>query len=78
MGGGVTGSALANKLSERYTVLVLEAGPAPSPLHLVPTYAFLQFNEPAIDWAYKTVPQRRACFGLNNNVCAPLKKFNSS
>ncbi|CAL8109168.1 unnamed protein product [Orchesella dallaii] len=70
VGGGVTGSSLANKLSSlgNINVLMLEAGSAPSPLHLVPTYAFLQFNDPAIDWAYQTVPQKVACLGLNNNV----------
>ncbi|ODN00972.1 Glucose dehydrogenase [FAD, quinone] [Orchesella cincta] len=68
VGGGVTGSSLANKLSETFKVLLLESGSAPSPLHLVPTYSFIQFNDRAIDWAYQTVSQKAACLGMNNNV----------
>ncbi|CAL8109171.1 unnamed protein product [Orchesella dallaii] len=68
VGGGSAGSSLASRLSERFSVLVLEAGAAPSPIHSVPTYAFAQYNDPAIDWGYRTVPQRQACFGLINNT----------
>ncbi|ODM96357.1 Glucose dehydrogenase [FAD, quinone] [Orchesella cincta] len=70
LGGGSAGSSLAASLSQskQYSILVLEAGGAPSPIHSLPTIAFTQTNDPAIDWRYMTVPQKQAAFGLNNNT----------
>ncbi len=68
VGAGSAGSSLASRLSEQFSVLVLEAGSSPSVIHSVPTYAFAQYNDPAIDWGHKTEPQTQACFGLINNV----------
>ena len=60
---------VASRLSENpdITVLVLEAGGEENILTDIPlTSAANEMS--AIDWQYKTVPQKNACFGLDNNV----------
>lgn len=63
-GGGTAGCALARRLSDngKFTVLLLERGPAPDPELDIPALAALKHN-PYVN-VYKTVPQRNA--GLQN------------
>ena len=59
---------MANKLSESYKVLLLEAGGSPNFFLSVPVLTYLLHGEPPIDWKWTTVPQKKSSFGLNNNV----------
>lgn len=61
VGGGTAGSVVANRLSEFYSVLVLEAGGEPNPLVYVPGLARNLVNRQEVDWQHKTVAQRKAC-----------------
>ena len=67
VGAGSAGSVVANRLSENpnVTVLLVEAGDMDSKLeiHVPLAYVDLQLSE--VDWAEKTVPQKHACYGLN-------------
>ncbi|XP_035706083.1 choline dehydrogenase, mitochondrial-like [Folsomia candida] len=76
VGGGSTGCVLASKLSEKYSVLLLEYGGAPTILQHIPIYTFYLYNEPSIDWAHYTVPQKHASHGLiDNSVLFPTGKL---
>ena len=59
---------MANRLSEDYNVLLLEAGGEPNPFTAIPGLAFLMLSHPEIDWLHKTIPQRKACLALPNKV----------
>ncbi|CAG7642663.1 unnamed protein product [Allacma fusca] len=67
VGGGTAGSVVANRLSENFRVLLLEAGGDPYPLSSVPGLSLFLLNHNEIDWMHKTVPQKNACLGLKNN-----------
>ncbi len=71
VGGGTAGSVLAARLSEdpELKVLVLEAGEEETkyPARNVPLAMFSLQNTDA-DWAYRTVPQTKACLGLEGKV----------
>lgn len=67
VGGGSAGCVVANRLSEdpNVSVLLLEAGGMDSDMmeiHVPLAYVDLQLSR--VDWAEKTVPQRNACLGL--------------
>ncbi|XP_076334605.1 glucose dehydrogenase [FAD, quinone]-like isoform X2 [Tachypleus tridentatus] len=65
VGAGSAGATLASRLSEEpnTSILLLEAGGLPDVLSSVPLLsAELQLTK--YDWAFKTVPQEAACFGL--------------
>jgi len=68
VGAGSTGSVVANRLSEKFRVLLLEAGGEPFPLQSVPAVAPVMLGNPTLDWNFYTVPQRYSCFALNNQV----------
>ncbi|KAM7349693.1 uncharacterized protein ACRADG_008539 [Cochliomyia hominivorax] len=70
VGGGTAGSVVANRLSENpnWRVALLEAGGTENILNTAPALCGYMQVTNAI-WNYKTVPQKRACFGMNNNEC---------
>ena len=62
---------IANRLSENpnFNILLLEAGGTETFYHQIPLISgFLPLTDS--NWQYKSVPQKRACFGMNNNECA--------
>ncbi|KAA8647815.1 hypothetical protein EYZ11_010205 [Aspergillus tanneri] len=69
VGGGLTGCALAGRLSEKnesLRILIIEAGPnvVDHPLTSTPLACFGAHHSP-LDWDYTTVPQKH----LNNREC---------
>ncbi|OXA50686.1 Glucose dehydrogenase [FAD, quinone] [Folsomia candida] len=69
VGGGTAGSVVANRLSELYSVLLIESGGPANPLTLIPALTLNLMNRPQSDWRYKTVPQSRACLNSINQEC---------
>ena len=70
IGGGSAGSVLANRLSEvdRFKVLLIEAGGAPSFLSSIPSLtAHLQLSP--YDWQHLTEPQEKACGAMVGRRC---------
>ncbi|XP_075728660.1 L-sorbose 1-dehydrogenase isoform X2 [Rhipicephalus microplus] len=67
VGGGSAGAVVASRLSEdpEVSVLLLEAGRLPNIFLDVPLLA-AEIQQTKFDWAYVTVPQEAACFGLKN------------
>ncbi|XP_037581983.1 glucose dehydrogenase [FAD, quinone]-like [Dermacentor silvarum] len=67
VGGGSAGAVVASRLSEdpEVSVLLLEAGRVPNFFLDVPLLA-AEIQQTKFDWAYLTVPQEAACFGLKN------------
>lgn len=71
VGAGPAGCVLANRLSENpdWTVYLIEAGGTENIIHRIPSIAgYLQSTHS--NWGYNSVPQKRSCFGMRNNVCA--------
>ena len=71
MGTGSAGSIIASRLSEDpdATVAALEAGEDDNkyPDTKVPL-AIYAIQNTELDWAYRTVPQEKACNGMEDNV----------
>lgn len=65
IGGGSGGATVSGRLAEAgKDVLLLEAGPSENLLSDIPLAAgTMQMTN--IDWAYKTVPQKNSCWGLD-------------
>ena len=76
MGSGSAGSVVANRLSEHFRVLLIEAGGSPFPLSMITPLAPQFLNLPDVDWADKSVPQKNACHALENNVMINNFKHN--
>jgi choline dehydrogenase len=75
VGAGATGCVLANKLSESYNVLLLEAGgDNHHPMIKVPVVFFNNQNRFPHDWQYRTVPQQNSSFAANGNVFIKILK----
>lgn len=71
MGGGTAGCVLANRLTENpnWRVALIEAGGVENIFNRIPALAgFTQMTQ--ANWNYKSVPQKRACFGMYNNECS--------
>ncbi|ODM92652.1 Glucose dehydrogenase [FAD, quinone], partial [Orchesella cincta] len=66
VGSGSSGSVVANRLSEKFRVLLLEAGGEPFPMQSIPVCAPLMLGNPTLDWNFYSVPQQYSCFSLNN------------
>ena len=59
---------MANRLSEKFKVLLLEAGGEPNPLQSIPALDTFMLQQPEVDWNYAIEPQRHSCFAMKNNV----------
>ena len=74
MGGGTSGSVLADRLTEfreesQVRVLVLEAGTDGTHIDLeVPMDGIKQWHTDDHDWQYKTVRQEKACHSSKDKV----------
>ncbi|XP_029160778.1 glucose dehydrogenase [FAD, quinone]-like [Nylanderia fulva] len=68
IGGGSAGSVLANRLSENYTVLLLEAGANEDFLSDVPCTVGSLMNTP-YDWNYTTAPSSKYCLSMSDQKC---------
>uniref|UniRef100_A0A6P7GLX7 Glucose dehydrogenase [FAD, quinone]-like n=1 Tax=Diabrotica virgifera virgifera TaxID=50390 RepID=A0A6P7GLX7_DIAVI len=71
IGGGVTGSVIASRLSERkdFKVLVIEAGNF-TDNGIIQFPGLFQYSlSSSYNWAYKSIPQTTACLGAENKVC---------
>ncbi|ODM90311.1 Glucose dehydrogenase [FAD, quinone] [Orchesella cincta] len=65
-GAGSAGAVVANRLSKKYRVLLLEAGGEPNPLQYIPGFGVFFVNYPETDWMHKTVPQKYASLNSVN------------
>lgn len=59
---------MANRLSEKYKVLLLEAGGSPHPFQAVPLLSNYLLNYAQLDWRHVTMPQKQAFKGSVQNV----------
>jgi choline dehydrogenase len=67
VGGGSAGGIIAARLSEQFSVLLLEAGGEMSDWQQIPAMTLLMLSYPEIDWNFKTVSQKKSCFALPRN-----------
>jgi len=72
VGGGSTGCVVASRLSENPAnkVLLLEAGGDGSLITEVPALVGTAYNNPTLDWAYKTEPESASCLAMNDRKCS--------
>lgn len=71
IGSGSGGSVVGGRLSEvaQWKVLVLEAGGDEPPGSQVPAMVTNFFDDPHMDWNYKTEPEPVACQGFPEKRC---------
>lgn len=71
VGGGTAGAVAAARLSEvpEWKVLLIEAGNDEPPGSQVPAMVTNYFNDPHLDWNYKTEPEPKACQGFPGKRC---------
>ncbi|CAG2170999.1 unnamed protein product, partial [Oppiella nova] len=69
IGAGTAGSIMAARLSEdpHVSVLLLEAGKAENIISDVPMNS-LNLQRTPMDWSFETIPQKKACLGMNGRV----------
>ena len=75
VGGGSAGAVMANRLSESFKVLLLEAGGEPNPLHSIPAMTAPMLGKRHVDWQYLTEPQKYSCFAMKQQVRKCLLHF---
>ncbi|XP_070535711.1 choline dehydrogenase, mitochondrial-like [Ptychodera flava] len=70
IGAGSAGCVVANRLTEDegISVLLLEAGPEDTKPEIHIPMAMPTHLGTEIDWQYKTVPQKHACFAMKDNI----------
>lgn len=69
VGGGTAGLIVANRLSTKYKVLVVEAGGEPFPFQSIPSLSpYMMMNRKELAWNFHTIPQRHACQAMNKQV----------
>lgn len=70
MGAGTAGCLLANRLSEKHSVLLIEAGSTTNILNHVPLLNTVNLREPmfGLDWLYHSVEQDHAFRRIRNKV----------
>ncbi|CAG7815986.1 unnamed protein product, partial [Allacma fusca] len=68
VGGGTAGCILANRLSEKFSVLVLEAGGEPPPIQDVAIINTISRHAPEINFLYQSQPERNAARDQNGHV----------
>ncbi|KAK0162809.1 hypothetical protein PV327_006555 [Microctonus hyperodae] len=70
IGGGSGGATVAGRLSEedRFSVLLLEAGPDEPTGTQIPSF-FFNFLGSDIDWKYSTEPETEACLNKDEKKC---------
>lgn len=71
IGGGSSGSVIANRLSEipEWSVLLVEAGKDPSPISEIPALVMDLHGIPE-DIEHKLEPQENACLGMKEGRCS--------
>lgn len=62
VGAGTAGSIVAARLSEHFSVLLLEAGGQPHTSHDNPAMSMIMTKHPETDWMYRSVVQNDSCF----------------
>jgi hypothetical protein len=67
IGGGSTGSVIANRLSKvkNWDILLLEAGLFGTEVNDIPNMAW-SFYFSGYNWAYESIPQISACLGTSD------------
>lgn len=71
VGGGGAGAVVAAKLSEvpHFKVLLIEAGNDEPPGSQVPSMDTNYWNNPYMDWHFRTQAQKEACLGYADQRC---------
>ena len=74
IGAGSAGSVLANRLTEngRWSVLLLEAGPAGHPFSMLPVSFGLFIDHPGVNWRYFSEPEQGTA---NRRIPVPRGKL---
>ncbi|CAG0900718.1 unnamed protein product [Darwinula stevensoni] len=71
VGGGTTGSVIANRLTEnpRVKVLLIEAGSDGSLLSFIPAFASFMWWYTKFDYRYTSEPQKDSCLAIKEGRC---------
>ena len=72
VGGGSAGCVIASRLSEdpHNSVLLLDAGGDGTFLSDIPGAVGALYDQPSLDWSYKTEPESDACLAMNGRKCS--------
>ena len=72
VGGGSAGCVVASRLSEdpNNVVLLLDAGGDGTYLSDIPGAVGVLYNNPKLDWSYKTEPESNSCLAMEGRRCS--------